>query len=367
MTLGLCVPASCTRQSIVTIVHELFEFENFTDAYLHCSNDRDNEQNGLSAGTIAISVVLSLLALIVLIGTIIDLTIHLYHNKYKDAKAHIHQADDDLSNKTSNKNLILTSTYKSPIEQMPLMMFLAEFSAIRTLKHIFTINKKENENTFTFINGIRVLSLFWVILGHSFSFGIVYLSNVYDLLTASRNIAFQLITSGVLSVDTFFLLSGFLTAILFVRQVRKEKLTFRMMVFYYIHRYLRLTPTFILVMFVSIYLTPYFGHGPLYPILQGFEPEGCRNGYWWTSFLYIGNVIKPDNMCLGVTWYLFNDMQFHWIAPLALVPFALGRKAIGYMMTILFVLISIGSILGLLLYYPSLVTHALDVSTNVVS
>jgi peptidoglycan/LPS O-acetylase OafA/YrhL len=127
---------------------------------------------------------------------------------------------------------------------------------------------------------VFVFSLFWVIVGHSFSFGIVYLSNVYDLLTASRNIAFQLITSDVLSVDTFFLLSGFLTAIHFVRQVRKEKLTFRMMILYYIHRYLRLTPTFILVMFVSIYLTPYFGHRPLYPIQQGFEPDGCRNGYW---------------------------------------------------------------------------------------
>jgi hypothetical protein len=165
----------------------------------------------------------------------------LYRNKYNDAKIHI-QGDDDLSNGTSDKNLILTSTSQSLFEKMPLTMFLSEFSSIRTLKHIFTINKNEKDNTYPCLNGIRVLSLFWVILGHSFSFGIVYLSNVYDLLTASRNIAFQLITSGVLSVDTFFLLSGFLTAILFVRQIRKEKLTFRMMILYYIHRYLRLTP-----------------------------------------------------------------------------------------------------------------------------
>ncbi len=231
LTLGLCLPASCTRQSIVTLVHKLFEFENFTDAYLHCSNDRVNEHNGFSAGTIAISVVLTLLTLVVLIGTIIDLTVHLYRNKYKDAKVHI-QGYDDLS----DKNLVLTSTYQSLIEQMPLMMFLAEFSAICTLKHIFTIKKIEKENMFTCINGIRVLSLFWVIFGHSFSFDIVYLSNVYDLLAASRSIAFQLITSGVLS--------GFLTATLFVRQVRKEKLTFRMMVLYYIHRYLRLKHRF---------------------------------------------------------------------------------------------------------------------------
>ncbi|CAF4737749.1 unnamed protein product [Rotaria sp. Silwood1] len=193
LVLGLCLPASCNRQSIVTLIQEIFKVHNLTKDYLQCSNDRSNEQNGLSSGTIAFSIVLSLLALLVLIGTIIDLVVHI------------------------------------------------------------------------------------------------------------------------------------------------------------------------------IYLTPYFGHGPLYPVQQGFESTGCRNGHWWTSFLYIGNFFKSDNMCLSVTWYLFNDMQFHWIAPLALIPFVMRHKAIkaiGYIMTILFVLVSIGSILGLLLYYPSMVTHALDISSN---
>ncbi|CAF4600684.1 unnamed protein product [Rotaria sp. Silwood1] len=193
LVLGLCLPASCNRQSIVTLIQEIFKVHNLTKDYLQCSNDRSNEQNGLSSGTIAFSIVLSLLALLVLIGTIIDLVVHI------------------------------------------------------------------------------------------------------------------------------------------------------------------------------IYLTPYFGHGPLYPVQQGFESTGCRNGHWWTSFLYIGNFFKSDNMCLSVTWYLFNDMQFHWIAPLALIPFVMRHKAIkaiGYIMTILFVLVSIGSILGLLLYYPSMVTHGLDISSN---
>ncbi|CAM4801489.1 unnamed protein product [Rotaria magnacalcarata] len=118
------------------------------------------------------------------------------------------------------------------------------------------------------------------------------------------------------------------------------------MILYYVHRYIRLTPSFILVMFVIIYLMPYFDREPFYPTEQGFELTGCRNGYWWTSIIYIGNLIKADNMCLSVTWYLFNDMEFHRIV------------------TTLFVVVSIGSSLGLLLYYPSLVTHGLDMPTN---
>ena len=184
---------------------------------------------------------------------------------------------------------------------------------------------------------------------------------------ARRNIIAHLITGGGFAVDTFFLLSGFLTAVLFVRQVKKEQLSLRLMILYYIHRYLRLTPSFILVMFVSVYFTPYFGRGPLYPIQQGFEPDNCRNGNWWTALLYIGNFIKSDDLCLGITWYLYNDMQFHWIAPLALIPFVKGRKAIGYMVAIFFVFVSMGSILGLLLYYPSLAQQNTGLSNNAVS
>ncbi|CAF4988987.1 unnamed protein product, partial [Rotaria sp. Silwood1] len=118
------------------------------------------------------------------------------------------------------------------------------------------------------------------------------------------------------------------------------------------------------LMLVSIYLTPYFGRGPLYPIQQGFEPQKCRDGNWWTAFLYIGNFLKSDDLCLGITWYLYNDMQFHWVAPLALIPFVKGRKLIAYAITIVFVLVSAGSILGLLLYYPSFVQQNAGLVAN---
>lgn len=238
-------------------------------------------------------------------------------------------------------------------ERMPPTSTIAEFSAIRTLRFIFTMKKKANDDSFLFINGIRVLSLFWVIFGHSFLFEIYYTMNNVDVLAWSHNLAFQLILRGLLSVDTFFVLSGFLTAVLFLRQVTKEGLSSRFMFMYYVHRYIRLTPTFILVMFTSMYLTPYMGRGPMYPSEQGFESEAChQHHYWWTSFFYIGNLIKPDNTCLSVSWYLFNDMQFHWIAPLALIPFAMGRKRIGFGIATCFVLASIASIAGLLLHYP---------------
>jgi hypothetical protein len=118
---------------------------------------------------------------------------------------------------------------------------------------------------------------------------------------------------------------------------------------------------------VSINLTPYFGDGPVYPTQQGFESKGCRTQAWWTSILYVGNLVKSDDMCLGIAWYLHNDMQFHWIAPLSLIPFAIGRKFLSFFITIMFVLIGIGSILTILLYYPDMSLNDLTAFTDTVS
>jgi peptidoglycan/LPS O-acetylase OafA/YrhL len=241
------------------------------------------------------------------------------------------------------------------IDHNPGMAFSAEFSALKNLCRIFTIEKKKNGENYAFLNGVRVLALFWVIIGHSFLFNIMYTSNALDAITWTRNIVLQFIYNAEFSVDTFFVLSGLLTTVLFVRQVEKDKkLSPRLMFLYYIHRYIRLTPTFLLIVAISINLTPYFGSGPLYPTQQGFETPQCRTKYWWTSILYVGNIVKPDYVCVPVSWYLHNDMQFHWIAPLTLIPFVLGRKPLAFVVSTVLVLVGIGSIAGLLIYYPDL-------------
>ena len=302
----------------------------------------------------------------VLVGTIIDVWLDADGGN-EQARQLIHKIDSE-----SSHGLVIGQATNSTVQQSSSMLkrkqsyllFFAEFSAIRTLRRVFTTKKRQGENIFNSLDGIRVLSLCWVILGHSVSSGIYYTSNFTDMQAAQRNIIIHLLVSGAFAVDTFFVLSGFLTAILFVRQIEKEGFSSRLMIRYYIHRYLRLTPSLILVMFVSVYLTPYFGRGPLYPIQQGFEPEKCREGNWWSAFLYIGNFLKSDDICLGTTWYLYNDMQFHWIAPIALVPYIKRRKWIGVVCTLVFVCVSIFSTLGILLYYPNLVKPGTDPNTN---
>ena len=60
-------------------------------------------------------------------------------------------------------------------------------------------------------------------------------------------------------------------------------------------------------------------------------------------------------MCLGVSWYLANDMQFHCLAPLALIPFALKRKRIAFLVITIFILIGIISTPAIMVAYPNMV------------
>lgn len=342
------------------MIDKLFKKHNITIDHLVCSNDPPNGHEYLTYGVIITIVILSLLGLLVTCGTIFDLILTSRITALNNMTAHINSYDyvaDSGTIEPISINLPPKSRYSlhAMINATPTTLFFIEFSALKSLARIFTMQQKKDDQTFPFIDGIRVLSLFCVIIGHSIAFSLSFSRNIVDVFAWSRNIAFQLMINAVFSVDTFFVLSGFLTAIIFIRRAKEEKrLSFRLMILYYLHRYIRLTPAFLLIVLVSINLTPYFGHGPIYPIRDGFETPQCRSKYWWTSIVYIGNVFQSEHMCLTPSWYLHNDMQFHWIAPLTLIPFVLRRKIFSYLIASALVLIGCISILFTLLYYPDI-------------
>ncbi|KAJ8304385.1 hypothetical protein KUTeg_017968 [Tegillarca granosa] len=80
----------------------------------------------------------------------------------------------------------------------------------------------------------------------------------------------------------------------------------------------RLTPVYMLVLFVYVTTFPYWGDGPFYP-QKTLEPDQCKET-WWTNLLYINNFVPTDKICFGWSWYLANDMQFYVISPLLFIP-----------------------------------------------
>lgn len=191
------------------------------------------------------------------------------------------------------------------------------FSVYTNGKKILQVN--QSSGTLTALNGIRFLSISWVVLGHTF--GVMYpvLSNGYAILPdLYQRWSFQAVANAFVAVDSFFALSGLLLAYLTLKEMKKGQGKFRINWFmFYFHRFWRLTPAYMLLMMISICLSRYFGDGPLWPD-QGIEVNYCKNT-WWKNLLYINNFYSEQS-CFGVSWYLANDMQFFVLSPLMLAP-----------------------------------------------
>ena len=74
---------------------------------------------------------------------------------------------------------------------------------------------------------------------------------------------------------------------------------------YYLHRYLRLTPTYAFVLFFIWFLMMHLADGPTYHT-AAWEGSGGYNScasYWWTNLLYINNLYpwKMNDECISRT------------------------------------------------------------------
>ncbi|XP_048237970.1 uncharacterized protein LOC124115336 [Haliotis rufescens] len=196
------------------------------------------------------------------------------------------------------------------------------FSAVSNGEKILSV--KRSPGSLTCLNGIRVLSMSWVILGHTFLELMANAENGAIFIPITKSLSFQVILNGTLAVDTFFVLSGLLVTYLFLKETEKAGgLKVKHMILYYVHRFWRLTPAYAYVIFIYTFVMPYLVDGPTWN--SSTDKTFCENN-WWANILYINNLYKADKLCIAWSWYLANDMQFYVVAPLALVPLALSSQ-----------------------------------------
>ena len=186
------------------------------------------------------------------------------------------------------------------------------------------------------MNGMRFLSMTWVVLGHAlflpFQSKTRNIKDAIDLYGNGDSFAFEAVMNALPSVDSFFLMSGALTTYIFMKELdragrdtKKHMVTF---VMYYVHRYLRLTIPYFLIMGVLISVAPYISYGPDWEgIIR--ESDSCRKN-WWKHFLYIQTLLEDNqNSCMAVTWYLVDDMMYHIFSPLIIYPIYFLYKKTG--------------------------------------
>ena len=252
---------------------------------------RSNEEKSLQTEDFIVLGFISIFVLLVLLGTLVDIA--LKHDL----------ADDLIPDKA--------------------IAFLQGFSAYITLKKVFQVSPTNTANNLSCINGIRFLSMAWVIFGHSYMHivqDLPFQANFLKLYDDwSNSVGLRILYNASPSTDSFFLIGSTLLSYLTLSQLEKHGSSLKFWILYYVHRYLRLTGVYIFVIAIAATLMRYMSIGP-HHFLEP-EVEACRQS-WWSNLLYINN-FDPEagrERCIGPTWYMAVDMQFYLVSPLFILP-----------------------------------------------
>ncbi|KAK7495799.1 hypothetical protein BaRGS_00013019 [Batillaria attramentaria] len=316
ISLGLCVPDTCSAMDVTLLLNEAKTALNISlPVYATCTKP----EKELDAKAVVAIVICSIILMLMVVGTVLDVLL-IQRPKWQVEET-THLLTNGLMDPDERQPLLsgkLDPKVSSPENGVAMKVFLS-FSVYTNGAKL--LSTKQASGSLSCIHGIRFLSMTWVVLGHAFLFPLFSAENTGPYLMAlMKRWTFQAIGNALVSVDTFFVLSGLLVAYLSLKEMKKREGKLNWFLFYF-HRFWRLTPAYMLIIMVYVCISPYWGEGPLWPETLP-DRDNCKTS-WWTNLLYINNFVysADTEMCLAQSWYLANDMQFYILSPLIFVPF----------------------------------------------
>eukprot|EP01137_Pigoraptor_chileana_P009745 Opistho-2@58440 len=322
LQLGLCLPAECAAEDIPQLFQLLsgllqanynISFGTAGETTFVCP-----EYEEMTSGAAGVIAMISVFAFAVLLATVYDwYRLWCVDNLYERVPSINAMESQPLLTPIQEK----TQGGSLPAPSSRALQALACFSLVQNFPRLVS-TRVGSEKHLSALNGIRVLSMAWVILSHTHSWVIsLGLKNPSELANLLKRWNIQFIANGFFSVDSFFYLSGFLVGYLALAELQKKGTL--PLAKYYIHRFWRLTPTYMFALLVLFKLMPVMSDGPIWYNVA--DQHSCSE-YWWTNLLYINNYYPKDlkSECMGWSWYLALDMQFYIITPIFL--FALHRN-----------------------------------------
>ncbi|KAK3254732.1 hypothetical protein CYMTET_36065 [Cymbomonas tetramitiformis] len=309
--LGTCVPSACSEEELNDQVASLLPvvaglLGPGTDAKVHCGESR-HDFDWKAAIMLCVCVLFGLLSAA---GTIIE---ECERGIRLGASAERASAEPLLQPLMSDEEGISAQADTKQLRiPVALKKFMLHF-ALRRNWELFGALRK-GSNTFGCLDGIRVLSMGWVVFGHVlvYSSGLGF-ANIEALYPPNGKLATdtstQILASAFFSVDTFFWLSGFLTTYSLLKRTTANEALQGKAFFTKLYplsiaaRWLRLTPIYAFVMAFYGLLQPTFSGGPGW--------QSCRQNWgakcdtdWFANLLYFNQFYPKwdENIrCMGHT------------------------------------------------------------------
>ena len=204
--------------------------------------------------------------------------------------------------------------------------FFLCFSLQDNISKLIYARSKETDKSLNILNGVRVLSMWWIILSHTFYYFLRGpLMNPNAISEFLESFPFSFVNSGQYSVDIFFWMTGFLSVYIMLVAMTKRNGKMQNALLIYLHRFLRLIPMYSITLLFYWFIIPKVGDGPIFYLLEE-RAKDC-NKYWWSHLLFINNLYPwYGEVCMGWTWYLGNDFQFFLLIPLFVWTYYHNRK-----------------------------------------
>ncbi|XP_065280491.1 nose resistant to fluoxetine protein 6-like [Dermacentor albipictus] len=292
---GLCVPSACSATEVEAILGSLTQLVSLTSAVASCRTDEKKELNGTQ---IAFVVLYSTLAFLVLLGTLFDML-----ERFKE--------NDHPLLRKDQKTGFWADTLKA-------------FSAVKNTESLLKETPAEHE-CLKCLNGLRFFTALWVILGHSYNILDPHiLGRGLGMFEMTHEFFFCIIANAYPSVETFFVLSGFL--LVYHMYPKLKDMRSRIIVFFTaeIRRYIRLTvPTAFLL--GVVFLLPLVVRGPA---ADQWLPGKVANCYqsWPAVLLHYNNWLTHVRICSGHLWYIACDMQIFTLVSILCILLSINAR-----------------------------------------
>lgn len=340
LTQGLCVPDSCNSADMsnhVRFVTDLLlkvpEIRRLAEnrvklqgVYCH---PRPEERHPDGPAVASLSA-LFVFVVIAVIATAVDMVLLQKQTADCDSEDFTSSSSDEpISSSVEEDSVILTSSSSNGERRRasPAIRILTSFSLYSNMKRLFSTELVRNREISS-VNGIRFLSMSWVILCHSYLFSLTVTNNLMDLVKDSDSLSFFVIINGSFCVDSFFVLSGLLLSYNYFSpssennndswKIRQHPAICGLLVV--LKRIYRILPLYLAVLIFNANIShlgssggPFWDYGD-----QVTSEKVLCSQYAWYNVLFINNFLPLQKQCMAWTWYLANDMQFFLISPLFL-------------------------------------------------
>uniref|UniRef100_A0A7E4V5R8 NRF domain-containing protein n=1 Tax=Panagrellus redivivus TaxID=6233 RepID=A0A7E4V5R8_PANRE len=288
-TIDLCLPKTCSAADIETIVNGISKSEIVCEVQSLPREAHANAGTWITLGIIAVVLFLGVTA------SVFDYFVLPYHKH-------------------------------EPYVNSFLMQCWRSFSLYTNVVEIFNTKGANKPGNIGPIHCMRFFSMCWVVMGHALIFYMELSINPLNFVDMQKHRIFGIINNSFFSVDTFFWQSGLLLTFVWLKKYKQNKqqvMSVQAWILFYVHRIVRLSPAYYLV--IAFYTWIYMPFGTKNMVLDAeFGGDMCAKN-WWVNFLYLNNAIRYKEQCYGVSWYLSADMQMFIFTPLILIPLAIKR------------------------------------------